>query len=112
MLLTILCEYRSFVHDVLPCDKARQWLSPIEMSTTLVVASSSTSFGLRAVASDEPQPRHAPHPQAYTYEKKHEYLFNCDVVDIISECVKLQEYVDRIYVIDVSYLSSGGEGQR
>lgn len=50
----------------LPCDKARQWLSPIEMSTTLVVASSSISLGLSAVASEEPQPRQAPQPQAYT----------------------------------------------
>lgn len=50
----------------LPCDKARQWLSPMEMSTTLVVASSSISLGLSAVASEEPHPRQAPQPQAYT----------------------------------------------
>lgn len=36
----------------------------MEMSTTLVVASSSMSLGLRAVASEEPQPRQAPQPQA------------------------------------------------
>lgn len=50
----------------IPCDRARQWLSPIEISTTLVVASSSISLGLSAVASEEPHPRQAPQPQAYT----------------------------------------------
>lgn len=39
----------------------------MEMSTTLVVASSSISFGRRAVASDEPQPKQAPQPHAYTW---------------------------------------------
>lgn len=56
------------VCSILPCDKARQWLSPIEISTTRVVASSSISLGLRAVASEDPQPRHAPQPHAYTWE--------------------------------------------
>ena len=63
----------------LPCDRARQWLSPMEMSTTRVVASSSISLGRSAVASEEPHPRQAPQPQAYTWEKtmnQHKHLFD------------------------------------
>lgn len=63
---------------VVPCDRARQWLSPMEMSTTLVVASSSISLGLSAVASEEPQPRQAPQPQAYTWKQErdqHQHSF-------------------------------------
>ena len=56
----------SQISMAVPCDRARQWLSPMEISTSLVVASSSISFGLRAVASEEPQPKQAPQPHAYT----------------------------------------------
>lgn len=48
----------------LPWERAKQWLSPIEMSTIRVAASSSISLGLKAVASEEPQPKQTPHPQA------------------------------------------------
>lgn len=51
----------------LPWERARQWLSPMEMSTIRVAASSSINLGLSAVASEEPHPRQAPQPQAYTW---------------------------------------------
>lgn len=57
----------------LPWERAKQWLSPIEISTILVAASSSMSLGLKAVASEEPQPRQAPQPQAYTWNKQIHY---------------------------------------
>lgn len=49
-----------------PWDRARQWLSPQEMSMTLVMLSSSIKRGLSEVVSDEPQPRHEPQPHANT----------------------------------------------
>lgn len=51
---------------ILPWDRARQWLSPHEISMILVIPSSSMNLGLRDVVSEEPHPKHEPQPHANT----------------------------------------------
>lgn len=50
-----------------PWDRAKQWLSPQEMSIILVMLRSSTNLGLREVVSEEPHPKHEPQPHANTW---------------------------------------------
>lgn len=56
--------------SVLPCDRARQWLSPHEISMILVMLRSSMNRGLRDVVSEEPHPKQEPQPQANTWKDK------------------------------------------
>lgn len=63
------------VKGLLPCVRARQWLSPHEISMILVILRSSMNLGLREVVSEEPHPKHEPQPHANTYIKKNKFPF-------------------------------------
>lgn len=54
------------VDGLLPWDRARQWLSPHEISMILVMLRSSMNLGLREVVSEQPHPKHEPQPHANT----------------------------------------------
>lgn len=92
--------------NILPWDRARQWLSPQEISMILVILRSSMNLGLREVVSEDPHPKHEPQPQANTWtqhKNKHRFIHF-----VSTELCHL----DKNTADQTSDLSCRGKGQR